>query len=112
MIYINDLEDGVTGNILKFADDTRLFRKVGEIGDKQRLRDDIDKLVKWSEGWQMLFSFGKCRCLHTGSGNAGVNCEVGGAVLSGTVKEKDLGVTMSANVKVSEQCRIAASKGN
>ena len=26
--------------------------------------------------------------------------------------EGDLGVTMNANMKVSEQCRIAASKGN
>ena len=49
LIYINDLEEGVTGNILKFADDTKLFRKVKEIGDKQKLQDDIDKLVKWSE---------------------------------------------------------------
>ena len=31
---------------------------------------------------------------------------------SKTVKEKDLWVTMNANMKVSEQCRIAASKGN
>ena len=28
------------------------------------------------------------------------------------MKEKDVGVTMNANLKVSEQCRIAASKGN
>ena len=49
LIYINDLEEGVTGNILKFADDTKLFRKVKEIGYKQKLQDDIDKLVKWSE---------------------------------------------------------------
>ena len=28
------------------------------------------------------------------------------------VKEKDLGVTMNASMTVSEQCRIAASKGN
>ena len=33
-------------------------------------------------------------------------------ILSKTGKEKDLGVTMNANMKVSEQCRIAASKGN
>ena len=33
-------------------------------------------------------------------------------VLSKTVKEKDLGVSMNANMKVSEQCRIAVSKGN
>ena len=49
LVYINDLEEGVTGKILKFADDTKLFRKVKEIGDKQILQDDIDKLVKWPE---------------------------------------------------------------
>ena len=51
LVYINDLEEGVTGKILKFADDTKLFRKVKDIGDKQNLQDDIDKLVKWSEKW-------------------------------------------------------------
>ena len=56
LVYIDDLEEGVTGNILKFADDTKLFRKTKEIGDKQKLQDDIDKLVRWSEKWQMLFN--------------------------------------------------------
>ena len=37
-----------------------------------------------------------------------MNYEIGGTILSKTVKEKYLGVTM----KVSEHCRIAASKGN
>ena len=41
-----------------------------------------------------------------------MNYEMGGTILSKTVKEKDLGVTMNASMKVSEQCRIAASKGN
>ena len=53
-MYIDDLEEGVTGNILKFADDTKLLRKTKEIGDKQKLQDDIDKLVRWSEKWRML----------------------------------------------------------
>ena len=35
LVYINDLEEGVTGKILKFADDTKLFRKVKEIREKQ-----------------------------------------------------------------------------
>ena len=119
LVYIDDLEEGVTGNIiccllqisilLKFADDTKLFRKTKEIGDKKKLQDDIDKLVRWSEKWQMLFNFGKCKCLHTGPGNTGMNYEMGGTILSKTVKEKDLGVSMNANMKVSEQCRIAAS---
>ena len=27
LVYIDDLEEGVTGNILKFADDTKQFRQ-------------------------------------------------------------------------------------
>ena len=41
-----------------------------------------------------------------------MNYEMRGSILSKTVKEKDLGVSMNANMKVSEQCRIAASMGN
>ena len=48
-VYINDLEEGVTGNILTLADDTKLFRKTREIGDIHNLQDYIDKSVKWSE---------------------------------------------------------------
>ena len=97
---------------MKFADDTKLFRKTEEIGDKRKLQDYIDKLVRWSEKWQMLFNFGKCKYLHTGPGNTGMNYEIGGTVLSKTLNEKYLGVTMNANMKVSGQCRIAPSKGN
>ena len=101
LVCINDLEEGVTGKLLKFADDTKLFRKTEEIGDKQKLQDDIDKLVRWSEKRQMLFNFGKCKCLHTGSGNAGMIYDMGGTILSKTVEENYLAVTMNANMKVS-----------
>ena len=111
IIYINDLDDSITSNVLKFADDTKLFRKVNTDGDKQHLQNDLDRLVKWSEKWQILFNFGKCKCLHTGHGNLNVNYKMGDTVLCTTVKEKDLGVTISADMKVSEQCGIAASKG-
>ena len=39
-------------------------------------------------------------------------CKMGGAVLGRTTQEMNLGVTFSADMKVSEQCGIAASKGN
>ena len=87
LVYIDDLEEGVTGNILKFADDSKLFRKTKEIGDKQKLQDDIDKLVRWSEKWQILFNVGKCKCIHTGPGNTGMNYAMGGTILSKTGKE-------------------------
>ena len=37
---------------------------------------------------------------------------MGDTVLNTTVKEKDLGLTISADMKVSEQCGIAPAKGN
>ena len=80
---------------MKCADDTKLFTKTKEIGDKQHLQDDIDKFVKWSEKLQMLFNFGKCKCPHIEPGNTNMNYEMGGTILSTTVKEKDLGVTVN-----------------
>ena len=53
--------------------------------------------------WYIIFKF---------KSSTGMNYEMGGTILSKTVKEKYLGVTMNANMKVSEQFRIAASKGN
>ena len=112
LIYINDFEDNITSNVLKFVDDTKVFRKVNNDGDKQHLQNDLDRLVKWSEKWQMLLNFEKCKCLHTGHGNLDITYNMGDSVLGPTVKEKDLGIKISADMKVSEQCGITASKGN
>ena len=38
--------------------------------------------------------------------------KMGDAVLGRTTQEKDLGVKFSTDMKASEQCRFAASKGN
>ena len=88
-IYISDLDDNITSNVLKFADDTKVFRKVNTDGDKKHLQNYLDRLVKWSEKWQML-NFGKCKCLHTGHGNLDVNYKMGDTVLGNTVKEGQL----------------------
>ena len=58
--YINDL---ISSKVLKCADETKVFRKVTNDTDKQSLQDDLDKLVKWSEKWQLLFNSWKCKCI-------------------------------------------------
>ena len=45
-------------------------------------------------------------------GNMDEEYKMGDTVLGRPTQEKDLGVTFSADMKVSEQCGIAASKGN
>ena len=39
LIYINDLDDNITSNVLKFEDNTNMFRKVNNGGDKQHLQN-------------------------------------------------------------------------
>ena len=107
LIYINDLDNNITSNVLKFVDDTKVFRKVNT-----DLQNYLDNLVKWSKKWQMLFNFGKYKCLHKGHWNLDINYNMGETGLGTTVKENVLGITINANTKVSEQCGIAASKGN
>ena len=106
------MENDISSKVLKIADDIKVFRKVTNDTYKQSLQDDPDKLVKWSEKWQMLLNFGKCKCIHIGHGNMDEEYKMEDVVLGKTTQEKDLGVTFSADMKVSEQCRIAASKGN
>ena len=80
LIYINDLDNNITSNILKCVDGTNVFRKVNNDGDKQHLQNDLDKLVECLEEWQIAFNLGKCKCLHTGNGDLDVNYEVGDTV--------------------------------
>ena len=56
----------------------------------------------------MLLNFWKCKCLHTGHGNLDINNNMGDTVLRTTIKQ----ITISDDMKVSEQCGIAASQSN
>ena len=60
----------------------------------------------------MLFNFGKCKCRTWKHGNVDEEYKMGDALLGRTTQEKDLRVTFSVDMKVSEQCGIAASKRN
>ena len=60
----------------------------------------------------MLFNNDKCKCLHIGQANAKTNYLMNNTVLLSTEREKDVGVVVSSDMKVSEQCGIAVRKGN
>ena len=61
---------------------------------------------------QFDFRPGKCKCFHTGHRNDNAQYTMGGTILITTAKQKDLGLNISADMKVSEQCGIATAKGN
>ena len=89
-----------------------MFRKIKSDTDRQHLQDDLNKVTEWYEKWQMLFNFWKCKCLHARHGNEEARYRMGGTVLITTVKENNLLLIVSADLKVSEQYGIVAAKGN
>ena len=49
LICINDLDDDIRSKVLKFADDTNVFRKIKSDTGRQHLQDDLSKLTELSE---------------------------------------------------------------
>ena len=48
-------------NILKFADDAKIFKKVRCRSGCSQLQADLDKLVLWAHKWQMVFKRAQMR---------------------------------------------------
>ena len=73
---------------------------------------DLKVLWDWSEKWQMKFNTDKCKVMHVGANNLQEEYFMDGKQLEKISEEKDLGVIVSSNFKVSNQCIKAAKKGN
>ena len=112
LVFIDDLDEGIKSRILKFADDTKMFGRVDRLEDRLRLQEDLDKVVDWSEDWQMKFNVEKCKVMHLGNMNAGESYYMDNSVLKVVEEEKDLGVWIRNDLKVSSQCNGAYKKAN
>ena len=69
LIYVNDLQDDLSSYMLKFADDTKLFRDVKTLEGREALQQDLDHISQWSKSWQMSFNVKKCSVMHFGAKN-------------------------------------------
>ena len=54
--YINDIDDSVCINLLKFADDTKIFSVLQTEKDINKLQNDLVNLGRWAQDWLMLFN--------------------------------------------------------
>ena len=110
LIYVSDISDDVSSNVILFADDTKLYSRVERHEDCHTLQEDINKLVNWSEKWLMRFNTEKCKVLHFGHNNKQQHYFMKDSKLSTTKEEKDLGVLITDNPKPSSQCAAAVNK--
>jgi len=112
LIYINDIDFNIQNYLLKFADDTKLFGSVTSTGDQLLMQNDLNKLWSWSVDWQMLFNIDKCKVMHFGRKNTLFSYQLEGKCLEKVSEEKDFGIIISNDLKVSKQCTEAYAKAN
>ena len=91
--------------ILKFADKTKIIRKVTNATAGLQLPQDLDRLCGWSHKWHMEFNFAKSKTMHIGNGSTEYDYSTRGRQLDVVTTEKDLGVLISSNLKVADTVR-------
>jgi hypothetical protein len=110
LIFINDLDlvAPMVDIIMKFADDTKLGHVVDTQKGKEELQDALNRMSAWSRTWGMEFNVKKCKVMHVGHNNGRQAYLMDGQQLEETEEERDIGVTMTRQLKPSAQCRNAA----
>ena len=78
------------------------------IEEARLLQKALDELCEWAETWGMRFNVKKCKVMHFGAKNPLHKYTMMGQELEVTQEEVDIGVKITNNLKVSEQCRKAA----
>ena len=109
-VFIDDLDycAMLIELLIKFADDTKGLQEITGEADRVKLQSTLDRLVEWARVWGMQFNVQKCKIMHVGNNNPRYEYQMAGTTLSVTEEEKDIGVTMSRNLKPSKHCRKAA----
>jgi ribonuclease P/MRP protein subunit RPP40 len=100
LIFINDMDDTVehlVSILLKFADDTKLGKKVMTERERQELQEALDRLCEWASMWGMQFNVSKCKVMHMGHTNPKFSYSMNGHELEETEEERDIGVVISSN---------------
>jgi hypothetical protein len=109
LLFVNDLPDWVHNSIRMFADDTKIWANIQIAEDSMSLQKDLDRLVEWSNLWMLKFNPAKCKVMHIAH-NFETKYTMQEDTLSKTEEERDLGIVITSNMKVSTQCSKAAIK--
>ena len=94
-IFINDIDSDIESELLKFADDTKVWGKANNLIETNRIQKDLDKLSSWSGKNHMPFNVDKCKVMHIGKNNANATYKLLGKDVQVTREEKDLGVVFT-----------------
>jgi len=112
LIFISDLDAGLSSHVLKFADDTKLYRAINSPTESQSPQTDLDSVSNWAKCWEMEFNDTKYKVMNYGKGNNHFSYFMNEQEIEDVDHEKDLEVMFSSDLNVSAHCKEAYSNEN
>ena len=112
--FINDLPTGITPNLRLFACDCLIYRTISNPVDPVALQEDLDKLQKWSDIWQMKFNTEKCHTMQITLRCNTINADyhLGGCTLPMVTQYPYLGVTIRNTMSWQNHINNITSRAN
>jgi hypothetical protein len=117
IIFINELVEILELHGIRvkfFADDSKMYAKIVDGFDVERLQAALDALTQWADKWQMSISISieKCCVLHIGKVCVDTHFHINNNVLPTVNQCLDLGVTISSNLQPSKHINIIVAKAH
>ena len=117
LLFINDLPDVFNDTIVSklFADDLKVYDTVKVASDNDKLQVALNRIIEWSNSWQLSLSVSKCGSLLI-VGNTkpteNKNLFIGENKLNDHKTSKDLGVLIDSRLCFSEHIDSVVAKAN
>ena len=116
VIFINDLPEDIESLIYLFADDSKIWKVIESMGDRETLQRDLQKMKEWSKIWLLQFHPDKLKHLQISRKPTEEDQRhtyfVGDDKAKRVGSEKDLGIHMDKRLEFEEHTDIKIKKAN
>ena len=94
LVFISDLTEKLSSQVLFFADDTAVYLTIGGLDDGTVLQNDLDKLSLCESQWDMEFNPSKCQVVRVTTARKAINAvyTLHGQILEVVTSAKYLGL--------------------
>ena len=99
-LFVNDIPQYLDNKCLLFADDLKVYGKVGCPADATSLQEDLNRIMTWSEIWKLPLNASKCSVLSLSLKKKpiSVTYTLGDNVLKRVSVQKDLGIFIDSRL--------------
>lgn len=111
ILYVRDMHVNLNSvNVLKFADDTKLFLAIQNSTDEQILQSSLDNLSKWLDTWKMPINVNKCCVLCFSATRNEPKYYLYNELIKNMPTERDLGLNIHYSLSSKQHIQAIVNK--